>query len=173
MKNVEVSILNNKGEEVTKTISIRKARVFQYTGIAKIVGGVVEKVSSDKEMREALQFFLFGEVSESWKDKETGEIVSDVKERLNNSSADLITFALQHLPDELINLISHLANVNPEWVETFDEDSLFNVLEAVLEVNDLGKLQDSFKQFTTKLQSKVKKQQAKQDNDSHLNAVNS
>lgn len=173
MKTVAVNILDNKGEEIKKEVTIRRARVFQYTGIAKIIGGIVEKICADKEMRQAIQFHIFGEVSDDWKDKETGEIVDGVKERLNDSSAELITFALRYLPDELINLISHASNINQEWVQTFDDESLFAVLEAVIEVNDLGKLRDSFEQFSTKLRSKIKNQESKADNQSHLNAVNS
>ncbi|GAB3065216.1 hypothetical protein ACFOU0_12165 [Salinicoccus sesuvii] len=171
LKEVQLTTINLKGEEESQPFNVIRARVFQYATLSKTVGGVITKIKQDPAIMEAVQYHFFGNVDENWLDQDSGELLETFKKQIEGDTLGALGFALQHLPDELIQLVSAAANIKKSQVEMLTDESFFEVIEAVIEVNDINRLADLVKNFSSDLTKAWQKQKKAEESQANLRSL--
>lgn len=168
---IKLNVLNNKNEEEVIEATIKRLRVGQYTQVAKIIGGFVKRIREDEGLMQAIQAQFFGNFDEEWMDQETGQLMESVKREIEGNLIGALGFALEYLPEELVNLTSATANLHPNVVNNLDEESFFKVIESVIEVNDIERLKDLGKKHFDSIKDKLSQKANKQEQQANLQSV--
>lgn len=170
-KVVKITVENAKGEEVAKEVNIKRLRVFQYGNVMKIVGGLTRRITEDEALMNTVKTQFFNSFDEDWKDQDTGQLLESVKGNLQGDLIGSVGFALEHLPEELINLIAVASNLQLQVVEQLEDEDFLNLITAIVEVNDLQRLQELGKKFSGDLKEKFQAKTSKQEQREHLQSV--
>lgn len=170
-KLVKITVENAKGEEVKQDITIKRLRVFQYGNVMKIVGGLTRRITEDEALMNTVKTQFFNSFDENWKDQDTGRLLDSVKGNLQGDLIGSVGFALEHLPEELINLIAVASNLPLQVVQQLEDEDFLNLITAIVEVNDLQRLQELGKKFSEDLKAKVQTKESKQEQREHLQSV--
>lgn len=170
-KVVKITVENAKGEGVTQDINIKRLRVFQYGSVMKIVGGLTRRITEDEALMNTVKTQFFNSFDEDWKDQDTGQLLESVKGNLQGDLIGSVGFALEHLPEELINLIAVASNLPLQVVQQLEDEDFLNLITAIVEVNDLQRLQELGKKFSEDLKAKVQTKESKQEQREHLQSV--
>ncbi|MCG1009222.1 hypothetical protein J4760_04040 [Salinicoccus sp. ID82-1] len=172
IKEVQLTTINQRtGEEEGQPFNVIRARVFQYAILSKTIGGIITKIKQDPAIMDAVQYHFFGNVDENWMDKDSGELLETFKKKIEGDTMGAFGFALEHLPDELIQLVSAAANIKKSEVEMLTDESFFDLIEAVIEVNDINRLADLVKNFSSNLTKAWEKQKKQEDSQANLRSV--
>lgn len=174
-KVININVDTNQGEQI-KEVEIKRLRVFQYGAISSILGGLVTRIKNDEMLMNTIKEVFFADLDDNWADKEASELVDSAKSKVGEDLFGTVGFALEHIPNEFISLVSVLSNLPKDVINYLDEESFFKVVEAVVEVNDLERLQTlgkkSFGNLKEMLSKKTKDIQNKKDQQEHLQSVN-
>lgn len=170
-KLVKIKIENAQGEEVTKEVNVKRLRVFQYGNVMKIVGGLTRRVTEDEALMNTVKTQFFNSFDEDWKDQDTGQLLESVKGKLQGDLIGSVGFALEQMPDELINLIAVASNLQLQVVQQLEDEDFLNLITAIVEVNDLQRLQELGKKFSESLKEKFETKASKEKQREHLQSV--
>lgn len=170
-KVVKITVENAKGEGVTQDINIKRLRVFQYGSVMKIVGGLTRRITEDEALMNTVKTQFFNSFDEDWKDQDTGQLLESVKGNLQGDLIGSVGFALEHLPEELINLVAVASNLQLQVVQQLEDEDFLNLITAIVEVNDLQRLQELGKKFSNNLKETLKTKESKQEQREHLQSV--
>lgn len=170
-KLVKITVENAQGEAVTKEVNIKRLRVFQYGNVMKIVGGLTRRITEDEALMNTVKTQFFNSFDEDWKDQDTGQLLESVKGNLQGDLIGSVGFALEHLPDELINLIAVASNLPTDIVKQLEDEDFLNLITAIVEVNDMQRLQELGKKFSGDLKDKFQTKAGKQEQREHLQSV--
>lgn len=170
-KVVKLNVLQNNDKEETIDHVISAARVFQYTDLAKLLGNLLTRVKNDEALLETVQVQFFGNVDKNWIDKDTEQLLPDIKKQLETNSMEAIAFALEHLPEELVTFIAVLSRLEKDTVQRLDDESLFELLDAIVAENDIERLVKMGKKFFDSLQNHWFKKESQKKQQANLQNV--
>lgn len=152
-------------EERNITVPVRALKVKQYREVSKLLGQIVEKAKNNDEIMEFIKINM-GIVQEDMQDKETGELLGALRERNAGNWIETIIFLMKEIPDEVVGLVSEVANLNEALVEELEPEQLFDLIEACVEVNDISQLTKAVKNFSENLRRRfIKEEKEKQSNE--------
>lgn len=151
-------------EEIKLPFVITRISTRQITKVVGLIGAILDKAKGNEEIMEFIRVQL-GLVGEEFMDKETGELLGELRDRNAGNLMETIVFLTKELPDEAYELISELSGIHVETLDLLDLEQTMEVLEACLEVNDVKMIQKSVKKFSdnliTKFQKEMQSEQAK------------
>lgn len=145
--------LNVRDGETTEQqqFNIEEPSIMQLTSATKIIKEILQEGKENEEIN-ALLGDIFNEVTEN-KDEEAGDVGTMILKRVFGS----LDVFLVELPDQVLRLISTLSGVDHDVIMNLKADELFDVYDAIIEVNDIEKIvKRAKKSFAlTKSQKKV------------------
>ena len=141
-------------------VPIVEARTKQLQESIRIIGSIVRKIKDDEDILEALSV-QFGFVSEDLIDRDTNELIGELKEKELSYWIEIAVFLLEELPDEMFSLVSLLSGIKVEILETIRISQTFEVLEAVVKVNDIEEIGKSLGKFTNQIKNQMRKRSDK------------
>lgn len=170
-KLIEITFENMQGEDVTKEVNIKRMKTKQYGRVMSVVGGLTRRVTEDEALMNTVKTQIFKIYDEDWKDQETGQLLESIRGKLQGDLIGSFGFALEFFPDELTKLIAAASNLSVEVIEALEIESLFDVVEAVIEVNDIKRLQELGKKFSNNLKTFFQTKENKEKQREHLQSV--
>lgn len=157
--------------ESTKIIPVTPIKVKQITLASSTFADILNKVKEDDQIMETLKVSL-GIVPEGMMDLETGELLGELKDRSVENWGQTLGFLLKELPDEIMDLLAIVTDIDREDLDQLETDQLFELLEAVVEVNNIEKLANAAQSFFTAITKKTDKAVQKAKADGKLKALN-
>lgn len=162
---VYYTTVENNGDvkENTLTIPVMPVKVRQYGSVAKLIGNVLDKAKSNDEIMEFIKTQM-NIVNEEFQDKETGEIIGELKDRSTGNWMEAIIFLTREVPEDTFELISEVSGIDRQVIEELEVQEMIKILEAVLKVNDLEQVSKAVKKFIDNLVEKFRKEKTEADN---------
>lgn len=159
-KSVEVKVLNENEDWVTEKVKVNKLAVGNWAGFAQVVGRITKALLADENANvlDSLAVGVFGEDS-GLKFNDDGTIRMMTDGDINKGFLEAALFVFYNATDEFYSLVSTLTDLKPEFIARLDEESLFELLEAVLEVNDFKKVLNLGKSFLEKVTKTYRQKQ--------------
>lgn len=159
-KSVEIKVLNDNQDWVTETVKINKLAVGNWAGFAQVVGRITKALLSDENSNvlDSLAVGVFGEDS-GLKFNDDGSVRLMTDGDINKGFLEAALFVFYNATDEFYSLVSTLTDLKPEFIARLDEESLFELLEAVIEVNDFKKVVNLGKNFLEKVTKTYRQKQ--------------
>lgn len=172
-KTVEVSVLNDNQDWIKETIKINKLAVGNWAGLAQVVGRVTKALIAEENSNvlDGLAVGMFGQDA-GIKFNEDGSLRMMTEGDVNKGFLEAAMFIFYNATDEFYNLVSTLTDLKPEYIARLDEEGLFALLEAVIEVNDFKRVIQLGKSFLDKVTKMYRQKQGldKKDNKDSQNA---
>lgn len=144
-------------DEIKLPFVITRISTRQITKVVGLIGAILDKAKGNEEIMEFIRVQL-GLVGEEFMDKDTGELLGELRDRNAGNLMETIVFLTKELPDEAYELISELSGIHVETLDLLDLEQTMEVLEACLEVNDVKMIQKSVKKFSDNLITKFRKE---------------
>lgn len=129
-KDGSVEVLSSSNE-----IEIKAIRPAQFGALMKIINATQKDLQKNEDFKLTVQK-LFGEYQDGF----------DLEDLFRSddfnvfSIMDAVGFLLEAVPERLTEIIAVTSDINPIVVEQQDMDIYFDLIEAVIEVNDVEKI---------------------------------
>ncbi|MDW4175293.1 hypothetical protein QI193_02620 [Staphylococcus saprophyticus] len=130
----------------SKSVEINPIRPAQFGALTKVINETQKDLQSNEDFKLTVQK-LFGEYQD-------GFDLEDLfrSEEFNVFSImDAVGFLLEAVPDRLTEIVAIMSGINRFTVEHQDMDTYFDLIEAVLEVNDIEKIVARVKKISTQV----------------------
>jgi len=140
-------LLKTKKEGVTETIpfEIEKLGLLNFAKAMKALNEIVDVLAKNPALAE-----LFEDIFLSEGDSDEG---SDRK--FLNALVQSAETLLVHLPDQAINLLAVFSGIKREVLEQQAVEDIFDVYDAILEVNDIERLSERAKKSLAATKTKM------------------
>lgn len=119
----------------SKAVEIKAIRPGQLGAIAKVVNAIQKDLQDNKEFQDTV-IKLFGQYTE-------GFDIEDLIRSEDFNIFDVLSafgFLVEKVPERTIELTSVASGIDSAYLEVQDMDTFFEVIEAVVEVNDIEKI---------------------------------
>lgn len=119
----------------SKAVEIKAIRPGQLGAIAKVVNGIQKDLQDNKEFQDTV-IKLFGQYTE-------GFDIEDLIRSEDFNIFDVLSafgFLVEKVPERTIELTSVASGIDSAYLEVQDMDTFFEVIEAIVEVNDIEKI---------------------------------
>lgn len=136
----------------TEQHEIEEINITQMTNAIKVIKEIVDVVRKDEHLKSVIEEIFF-EVQEG--DEEDGE--SDFTKDFMKNILGSIDVLLMEVPEKVFELMSVLSGIDYEVFMQQKPDEVFDIYDAIIEVNDIEKLVNRAKKSLrlTKAQKKV------------------
>lgn len=130
----------------SKAIEIKPVRPGQLGAIAKVINSIQKDLQDNKEFQ-ATVTNLFGQYTEGF----------DIEDLIRNEDfnifdvLDALGFLIEKVPERTIELTSVASGIDSAYLEHQDMDTFFEIIEAVVEVNDIEKIVKRVKSLMDKV----------------------
>lgn len=141
---------NNDGSvqilDSSRAVEINPIRPAQFGALTKVINATLKELKKNDEFKLTVQK-LFGE----YQDALDFEDLLRSEEFNIFSVMDAVGFLLEEVPDRLTEIVAIMSGINRFVVEHQDMDTYFDLIEAVLEVNDIEKIVARVKKLSTQM----------------------
>lgn len=130
----------------SKAVEIKAIRPGQLGAIAKVVNAIQKDLQDNKEFQDTV-IKLFGQYTE-------GFDIEDLIRSEDFNIFDVLSafgFLIETVPERTIELTSVASGIDSAYLEVQDMDTFFEVIEAVVEVNDIEKIVKRVKSLMDKV----------------------
>ncbi|MDG0818779.1 hypothetical protein M4L90_02605 [Staphylococcus equorum] len=130
----------------SKAVEIKAIRPGQLGAIAKVVNGIQKDLQDNKEFQDTV-IKLFGQYTE-------GFDIEDLIRSEDFNIFDVLSafgFLVEKVPERTIELTSVASGIDSAYLEVQDMDTFFEVIEAIVEVNDIEKIVKRVKSLMDKV----------------------
>lgn len=133
----------------TEQHEVEELSIRQVTGAIKSVKGIINVVQEDKHLQQVLAE-MFEESQTEGSDKEFGQHIAQ-------NLMGALDVLLMEIPDKVIELLAVLSGVEHDTLLDQKAEDVFDIYDAVIQVNDIEKLINRAKKSSalTKAQTKV------------------
>lgn len=154
--------INEKGDVESEQVTIRKMRFRYFTRALQLVTEIIEEVDKTPELRGLIIEMLFGvQFDRSQFPGKTKEELDEMEkvyfsQRGNRFMAGLYSSfrtLLAVLPEQTLELVAVMAHIDKDLMLDQEPAEGFDVINAVIEVNDIEELVVRGKQSFTLIQS--------------------
>lgn len=148
----------------SRSVEINAIRPAQFGALTKVINQTIKDLKQNEEFQTTVQK-LFGEYQE-------GFDLEDLfrSEDFNIFSVmDAVGFLLEEVPDRLTEIVSIMSGINRFVVEHQDMETYFDLIEAVLEVNDIERIVERVKKISTQMGKAFNFLQAKEEQPTNNN----
>lgn len=121
--------------ENSKKIEITEIRPAQFGALMRVLNKTFKELKTNEEFTNTVTA-MFGKYQDGF---DLEDLLRDDDFNLF-SVLDAIGYLLETVPERLNDIISIASNIDVRELEVQEMDVYFNVVEAVLEVNDMDKL---------------------------------
>lgn len=148
----------------SRSVEINAIRPAQFGALTKVINQTIKDLKQNEEFQTTVQK-LFGEYQESF----------DLEDLFRSedfnifSVMDAVGFLLEEVPDRLTEIVSIMSGINRFVVEHQDMDTYFDLIEAVLEVNDIERIVERVKKISTQMGKAFSFLQAKEEQQNSKN----
>lgn len=125
---------------------IQPIRPAQFGALTKVINATLKDLQTNENFKKTVTQ-LFGEYAEGF----------DLEELFRSNDfnifnvLDAVGFLLEAAPERLSEIISIMADIDRVTIEYQDMDKYFDLVEAVIEVNDIEKLVARIKKLSSTL----------------------
>lgn len=119
-----------------ENVRISKMKVRQFKGALKKLNEIIQLIDKDEDSRELVDYFW--NMDKSKKSGDAGEKSEIEEEIFKDSIFGAFKILLDKLPDEAFQLISIISGIDEEILDEQEYDTFFDVLAAIVEVNDVN-----------------------------------
>lgn len=148
----------------SRSVEINAIRPAQFGALTKVINQTIKDLKQNQDFQTTVQK-LFGEYQE-------GFDLEDLfrSEDFNVFSVmDAVGFLLEEVPDRLTEIVSIMSGINRFIVEHQDMETYFDLIEAVLEVNDIERIVERVKKISTQMGKAFNFLQAKEQQPTNSN----
>jgi hypothetical protein len=140
---------DNGGEVTVKKVQkeIERIKLYQFTSTIKIVKDILVILNDQGGLKELLETAFSSEMVNDMKLQEEGIDEGKVEEMMKNLDNKFIVSAVEafkelavNVPDKFIELVSVLSEIKREDLDKQDLIDVFDIVDAVFEVNDIEAL---------------------------------
>lgn len=130
----------------SRAVEINPIRPAQFGALTKAINETQKELQNNEDFKLTVQK-LFGEYQEGF----------DMQDLFRSddfnvfSIMDAVGFLLEAVPDRLTEIVAIMSGINRFTVEHQDMDTYFDLIEAVLEVNDIEKIVARVKKISTQV----------------------
>lgn len=148
----------------SRSVEINAIRPAQFGALTKVINQTVKDLKQNQEFQTTVQK-LFGEYQEGF----------DLEDLFRSedfnvfSIMDAVGFLLEEVPDRLTEIVSIMSGINRFVVEHQDMETYFDLIEAVLEVNDIERIVERVKKISTQMGKAFNFLQAKEQQPTNNN----
>lgn len=148
----------------SRSVEINAIRPAQFGALTKVINDTQKDLQKNEDFKLTVQK-LFGEYQESF----------DMEDLFRSddfnvfSIMDAVGFLLEAVPDRLTEIVAIMSGINRFTVEHQDMDTYFDLIEAVLEVNDIEKIVERVKKIYTQMGKAFNFLQAKEEQPANSN----
>ena len=148
----------------SRSVEINAIRPAQFGALTKVINQTIKDLKQNEEFQTTVQK-LFGEYQEGF----------DLEDLFRSedfnvfSIMDAVGFLLEEVPDRLTEIVSIMSGINRFIVEHQDMESYFDLIEAVLEVNDIERIVERVKKISTQVGKAFNFLQAKEQQPTNSN----
>lgn len=148
----------------SRSVEINAIRPAQFGALTKVINQTIKDLKQNEEFQTTVQK-LFGEYQEGF----------DLEDLFRSedfnifSIMDAVGFLLEEVPDRLTEIVSIMSGVNRFIVEHQDMETYFDLIEAVLEVNDIERIVERVKKISTQMGKAFNFLQAKEQQPTNSN----
>lgn len=142
----------------SRSVEINAIRPAQFGALTKVINATVKDLQKNEDFKQTVQK-LFGEYQEGF----------DLEDLFRSdefnvfSIMDAVGFLLEEVPDRLTEIVSIMSGINRFVVEHQDMDTYFDLIEAVIEVNDIERIVERVKKLSTQMGKAFSFLQAKEE----------
>lgn len=152
MKKVNVKLVEqDKTGVVTTTgqsneMEIKAIKPAQFGALMKIINSTQKDLQKNEDFKLTVQK-LFGEYQDGF----------DLEDLFRSddfnvfSIMDAVGFLLEAVPERLTEIVAVATEINPFTLEHQDMDTYFDLIEAVIEVNDIERIVERIKKLSTQM----------------------
>lgn len=126
--------------ENSKKIDIKAIRPAQFGALMRVLNKTFKELKENKEFTATVSA-MFGKFQEGF---DFEDLLRDEDFNLFNA-LDAIGYLLETVPERLYEIIGIASNIPVKHLEQQEMDVFFDIVEAILEVNDMEKLVDRIK----------------------------
>ena len=148
----------------SRSVEINAIRPAQFGALTKVINQTIKDLKQNQDFQTTVQK-LFGEYQEGF----------DLEDLFRSedfnifSIMDAVGFLLEEVPDRLTEIVSIMSGVNRFIVEHQDMETYFDLIEAVLEVNDIERIVERVKKISTQMGKAFNFLQAKEQQPTNSN----
>lgn len=150
---IDITVFDKNGVETNekRTVKIRPMRAFQFISLSKLISQTIKELDASDNLTSVIAEF----VGANSKATDREDLLRLAGEKFYKNAGQSIALLLDILPDKAMTIISTLAQIDLVQLSLQETDVLFDVIDAVVEVNDFQKVLDrvkkSMKLFTSKV----------------------
>lgn len=132
---------------------------FQYMSVSKILHNMLQKLKEDQSVQKLIQQIADSiDEDSSWQD-----ILRVGGSELIDSGLGSVSFLLDVVPEEFMDLISVASGIEKNTLLSQDMDKFFDIVDECIEVNNIQGLVDRLKKSGKSLAKKVNFQKLTQE----------
>lgn len=148
MTKVDITDINGNKDgsiqilDTSQKVEINAIRPAQFGALTKVINQTIKDLKENKDFQTTVQK-LFGEYQEGF----------DLEDLFRSedfnvfSIMDAVGFLLEEVPDRLTEMVAIMSGINRFTVEHQDMETYFDLIEAVLEVNDIERIVERVKKL--------------------------
>jgi len=151
---MKVNLKIKEGNTVqTEQHEVEELSIRQVTNSIKTIKGIIDLAREDQHLQASL-VEMFDEAQQDNEEKEDAE---DFGKVVMKNAAGAMDVLLMEVPDKAFELLSILSGIEYETLMNQKAEDVFDIYDAVIQVNDIGKLVNRAKKSLalTKAQTKV------------------
>jgi len=151
---MKVNLKIKEGNTVqTEQHEVEEISIRQVTNSIKTIKGIIDLAREDQHLQASL-VEMFDEAQQDNEEKEDAE---DFGKVVMKNAAGAMDVLLMEVPDKAFELLSILSGIEYETLMNQKAEDVFDIYDAVIQVNDIGKLVNRAKKSLalTKAQTKV------------------
>lgn len=140
-KDGSVEVLSSSNE-----VEIKAIRPAQFGALTKVINETLKDLKKNDEFKLTVQN-LFGEYQDGF---DFEDLLCS--EEFNIFSVmDAVGFLLEKVPDRFTEIVAIMSDINRFTVENQDMDTYFDLIEAIIEVNDIEKIVARIKKISSQM----------------------
>jgi hypothetical protein len=160
MTKVTLTVERHEGDKTifeSEQFEIRKIKLIQFTKTLNHVKDIIKALNEDESISELFaQFFEDGSVDAEGMDaQEVEKLIQKADNEFLIKGVQAFNQLVTKLPDHAISLLSTISGIDPEKLYDQELETVLDIFDAVVEVNDvealITRLKKSFGQTTSKL----------------------
>lgn len=138
----------------TEQYEIEEINIMQMTKGIKVIKDIFDVVRKDEHLKAVLEEIFFESQTEEDEEKSAEEMFT---KNFVNNAIGAIDVLLMEVPEKVFELMSVLSGIEHETFVQQKPEEVFDIYDAILEVNDIEKLVNRAKKSLrlTKAQKKV------------------